>query len=221
MAVGLQRLFAHPDSGAAAALQAQEHLVQLDRDLAEACAPFLGPLARQQAVAAASAARMPGLGVADPEAHYRLALLREALPHLDGVLREGGEWLVGRPLSTRSQAREAEPAWSAPAGGDPVPDSLLCLQSPSALAGPVRGLALALFHPPQDPARDRVLLMPGQVFRVSEEGEGLLAVGDGWPLRVRRYRLDKVGEETRYPVPGTLSPEALPADEPWPLAGAL
>ncbi len=216
------RLFAHPDSGAAAALRAQEHLVHLDPDMAEACGPLLRDLARQHVVSVASAARLPGLGLADPDARYRLALAAEELPHLDPVLREGGEWLVGRPLPA---CREPEGAGGGPGEGERLPGQQPCrlsLQSRSAQAGPVRGLRMDLFHPPQDLARTRmqVLLMPGQVFRVGEDGQEEVPA-DGLCLRIRRYVLDKMGEETRHPVPGTLSPGAVPAWEPWRLAGAL
>ena len=81
-----------------------------------------------------------------------------------------------------------------------------------------------LFQPPQERASagagTQVLLMPGQVFRVGEDGEEEVPA-DGLCLRIRRYVLDKVGEETRHPVPGTLSPGAVPAWESWRLAGAL
>lgn len=218
------RLFAHPDSGAAATLWAQEQLLHLDPDMAEVCAPLLSDLARQHVVAVAAAARLPGLAIADPSARYHLALPAGDLPHLDEVLQDNGEWLLGRPLSAR---REALPLQDLPGGGDPAREAVsrpgvcwLCLQSRSASAGSVRGLRMDLFHPPQALARAQVLLMPGQVFRVGEDGEEEVA-GAGAPLRLRRFRLDKLGEEMRHPLPGTLAPGALPAGEPWQLARTL
>lgn len=212
------RLLAHPDSGAAAALQAQERLQDLSLDASEAAAPLLRHLARLQLTAVASAARLPGLGLADPLARYHLALSAQAHPPLEETLREGGEWLIRRALCTR---RDVQQARSEIGLGDPAHDRLLCLQSGDAQAGPVRGLRLDPFHPPGALARDAALLMPGQIFRVCESGEELLRLADGQPLRVRRYELRKQGEESRTPMPGTLAPRVDAGLRAWELASVL
>lgn len=212
------RLLAQPKSGAAVALQTLEHLRWLDADLMMACGAMLSELAQLQGRALAAAARLPGLGLADPLAHYHLALPSETLPHLDSVLREGGEWLVAGALSTcRSQEAEQR----ALGLGDPPNNRMLCLQSPSVMAGPVRGLRFDIFHPPEAAPRDEVLLMPGQRFRVCEIGVTSLTHEGGDPLAVKHFRLDKEGEVAGTSVPGALQPGHDPVLQAWSLASEL
>ncbi len=212
------RLLAHPDSGAAIALRTLEHLRWLDADLMMACGALLSELAQLQGRALAAAAGLPGLGLADPQAHYHLTLSSEALPHLDSVLREGGEWLVGGALSTcRSQQTVQQELGL----GDPPTDRILSLQSPSVMAGPVRGLRFDIFHPPEAAPRDEVLLMPGQRFRVCEIGVTSLTREGGGPLAVKHFRLDKEGEVAGTSVPGALQPGRDPVLRAWSLASEL
>lgn len=186
------RLHAHPESGTAATLQAQERLLHLDPELAEPTAPLLRDLSRQHVVSVVAAARLPGLGVADISARYHLTLQGAPSPHLDDVLCEGGEWLVGRPLPATDKA---PPERLTLPPGAPEPDSLLSLQSLSAQAGPVRALRTDIFQTPQAPGRGHVLLMPGQSFRVAEGSPLEVTLADGRRQQVRCYSLDKVSEE--------------------------
>jgi hypothetical protein len=212
------RLLAHPDSGAAIALRTLEHLRWLDADLMMACGALLSELAQLQGRALATAAGLPGLGLADPLANYHLALPSETLPHLASVLREGGEWLIGGALST---SRSQETVQRELGLGDPPSDRLLCLQSPSVMAGPVRGLRFDIFHPPETAPRDEVLLMPGQRFRVCELGVASITREGGGPLTVKHFRLDKEGEVAGTKVPGALQPGRDPVLRAWSLASEL
>lgn len=212
------RLLAHPESGAAIALRTLEHLRWLDADLMVACGALLSELAQLQGRALATAAGLPGLGLADPLAHYHLALPSETLPHLASVLREGGEWLVGGALST---CRSQETVQRELGMGDPPNNRMLCLQSPSVMAGPVRGLRFDIFHPPEAAARDEVLLMPGQRFRVCEIGVISLTRECGDPLTVKHFRLDKAGDVAGTSVPGALQAAHDPVLRAWSLASEL
>ncbi len=230
------RVFVHPDSGAATTLQALDLLFHLDPDLLEAAAPVLGPLSRQLVTAVASAARLPGLGMANPSACYHAALPCAARRAMEEALEGGGEWLVGRPLPARLEASAADAGLrrSTPQGGEvlapdpegerdggPPATALLRLQSQSAQAGAVRALRVDIFHPPQHPMPDRVLLMPGQRFRLADEGEEDAVQADGRRQTVRRYSLDKIGEDDTAAVPGTLAPASDPGWRAWALASRL
>jgi hypothetical protein len=212
------RLLAHPESGAAIALRTLEHLRWLDADLMVACGALLSEIAQLQGRALAAAARLPGLGLADPQARYHLALPSETLPHLESVLREGGEWLIGGALST---CRSQEAVQRELGMGDPPNNRMLCLHSPSVMAGPVRGLRFDIFHPPEAAPRDEVLLMPGQRFRVCEIGVTSLTREGGDPLAVKHFRLDKTGEVAGTSVPGAMQPGHDPVLRAWSLASEL